>query len=170
MAKEGDLLTLLNVFLSFKFQLTNYRASIKHWCSTHFVKYKALKRADQLFERMAKTLANFGLKVPKNTEKTNEERRNDDIRRCIVSGMFPNAAFFHPSGVYRTVRSDLDLNVHPKSVLYTLKPPQWVVFAELVHTNKVYMKDITVIDPMWLEVLAPHFYEKKTVRTVAGNV
>ena len=60
----------------------------------------------------------------------------------------------------------MDLYVHPKSVLFTLKPVPWVVFSELVHTNKVYMKDITVIDPSWLEMLAPHFYEKKTTQTV----
>ena len=60
---EGDLLTLLNVFLTYKFQAENYPANIKHWCSSHFVKYKALKRADQLFQRLAKTLARFQLKA-----------------------------------------------------------------------------------------------------------
>ena len=107
--------------------------------------------------------------VPKNTEVGSSSIQQDDIRKCIVSGMFPNAAYYHPSGTYRTVRSELDLHIHPRSVLYTLKPPQWVVFSELQHTTKVYMKDITVIQADWLEELAPHFYEKKTVQTVAGN-
>lgn len=87
----------------------------------------------------------------------------DSIRKCIVAGLFPNAAYLHMSGSYRSVRGDVPLEVHPTSVLYTLKLPSWVVFTELSHTNKVHIKDLTVIDPVWLEVLAPHFYEKTTM-------
>jgi hypothetical protein len=29
-----------------------------------------------------------------------------------------------------------------------------------LHTNQVYMKDLTVVKPSWLEELAPHFYAK----------
>ena len=61
----------------------------------------------------------------------------DSIRKCIVSGLFPNAAYLHMSGSYRTVRGDIPLAVHPTSVLYTVKQPSWVVFVELTHTNKV---------------------------------
>ena len=44
---EGDLLTLLNVFNAFK---SIESSSAKHWCSSNFLRYKALVRADQLFE------------------------------------------------------------------------------------------------------------------------
>ena len=60
----------------------------------------------------------------------------NSIRKCIVSGLFPNAAYLHMSGTYRTVRGDIPLAVHPTSVLYTVKQPSWVVFVELTHTNK----------------------------------
>ena len=52
------------------------------------------------------------------------------------------------------------MKIHPKSVLYTEKNPKYVVYTELEHTKDVYMRDITAIDPVWLEALAPHFYEK----------
>ena len=40
-------------------------------------------------------------------------------------------------------------------------------YTEIVHTKAVYMRDVTAIDPVWLEVLAPHFYEKtRVVRSV----
>ncbi len=152
---EGDLLTLLNVYNAFKQQ---EGPSLRHWCSSHFLNYKALKRADQLYEQMVKTLKRY--KVPLLT--TTDMNK---IRKCIVSGLFPNAAYLHMSGTYRTVRGDIPLAVHPTSVLYTIKQPSWVVFVELTHTNKVYMKDVTVIDPTWLEILAPHYYERTTLKT-----
>ena len=49
----------------------------------------------------------------------------DAVRRCIVAGFFANAAYLHPSGVYRTVRNDHELHIHPSSVLYAEKPPAW---------------------------------------------
>jgi len=30
--------------------------------------------------------------------------------------------------------------------------------------SKVHVKDVTAIDPAWLQILAPHYYEKVTLR------
>lgn len=49
----------------------------------------------------------------------------DVIRRCLTAGFFANAARFHYSGVYKTVRHSHILQIHPMSVLYTEKPPPW---------------------------------------------
>ncbi len=105
---------------------------------------------------MRRTLSRFKIPI-KSTDNT------DDVRKCVVSGLFPNAAYLHPSGTYRTVRGDFPVAVHPTSVLFTVKQPSWVVFVEMTHTNKVHIKDVTTIDPAWLEVLAPHYYERATV-------
>ncbi len=53
---EGDLLTLLNVYHTFKSKDVNI---VRHWCASHFLRYKALVRADQLFERLWKTLNRY---------------------------------------------------------------------------------------------------------------
>ncbi|KAJ8975514.1 hypothetical protein NQ317_010629 [Molorchus minor] len=90
-------------------------------------------------------------------------RSTETIRKCLVKGLFPNAAYLHYSGVYKTVRGDIELNIHPDSVLYTIAQPQWVVFCEVVHTHKLYMRDVTVIQSDWLLELAPHFYYKTTI-------
>ena len=163
--EEGDLITLLNVFLEFNSVLESKGEDhSKHWCSTHFVKYKSLLRAHQLLGRLRASLKRFGFDYQ--TRHQTMGASGDDIRRCIVSGMFPNAAYLHPSGVYRTVRGDIPLHIHPTSILYALKPATWVVYSELTQTTKLLMKDVTVIEPSWLEALAPHYYEKKTVQSL----
>jgi ATP-dependent RNA helicase DDX35 len=85
------------------------------------------------------------------------------VLKTIVMGLFPNAAYLHHSGEYRSVRGDVPLKVHPTSVLFTEKQPPHLLYTEIVHTKAVYMRDVTAIDPVWLEVLAPHFYEKTRV-------
>lgn len=74
------------------------------------------------------------------------------------------SAYLHHSGVYRTCRGNRELEIHPLSCLYTIRQPQYIVFCELLHTTKVFMKEITVIEGDWLTELAPHYYVKRGVR------
>ena len=88
---EGDLLTLLNVFNAFQNVDPN---TVKHWCSSRFLRYKALVRADQLYNRLVKTLARHGLYVDDEQVRIHPGD-TDNVRKCIVSGLFPNAAYLH---------------------------------------------------------------------------
>ncbi|XP_068232398.1 probable ATP-dependent RNA helicase DHX35 [Palaemon carinicauda] len=150
---EGDLITLLNVFTAYV-----KKKESKHWCSEHFLNHRALKRASEIRKRMEKLITKFEVPL------TSSEGGVDAVCKCITAGMFPNAAYLHHSGSYRTVRGNQDLYIHPSSVLYTQKQPQWVLFHEVLHTSRVLMRDLTTIDPAWLLELAPHFYEKTSLR------
>ncbi|XP_033695297.1 probable ATP-dependent RNA helicase DHX35 [Delphinus delphis] len=149
--EEGDHLTMLNV----------YEAFIKHnknsqWCQEHFLNYKGLVRAVTVREQLKKLLVKF--QVPK----ISSEGDPDPVLRCIVSGFFANAARFHSTGAYRTIRDDHELHIHPASVLYAEKPPRWVIYNEVIQTSKYYMRDVTAIESAWLLELAPHFYQQGT--------
>ncbi|XP_023570652.1 probable ATP-dependent RNA helicase DHX35 isoform X2 [Octodon degus] len=149
--EEGDHLTMLNV----------YEAFIKHnknsqWCQEHFLNYKGLVRAVTVREQLKKLLVKF--QVPK----MSSEGDPDPVLRCIVSGFFANAARFHSTGAYRTIRDDHELHIHPASVLYAEKPPRWVIYNEVIQTSKYYMRDVTAIESAWLLELAPHFYQQGT--------
>lgn len=151
---EGDLITLLNVYTSF---VENGRT--KEWCGRHYLIYKNLKRAHILRESLVKISRNqIGMPL------ISCDGDVTTLRRCITSGFFPNAAYLHHSGVYRSCRGNRELNIHPLSCLYTLKQPQFIVYCELMSTTKVFMKELTVIQPEWLTELAPHYYVKTGVR------
>ncbi|GES86963.1 probable ATP-dependent RNA helicase DHX35 [Rhizophagus clarus] len=85
-------------------------------------------------------------------------RGKKSARKCLVSGYFAHAAKMQSDGSFRSVRDNVELHVHPSSVLFTRNAP-WVIFHEVVSTTKSYMRELTVIDPAWLTELAPHFYE-----------
>ncbi|KAG1692968.1 putative ATP-dependent RNA helicase DHX35 [Nymphon striatum] len=144
--KEGDHLTLLNVFTAFQQNPT------KSWCHQNFLNYKGLVRAVEIKSQLEKLLRKFKLKI------ISCEGDTDAVCRCIVSGFFSNAAYLHHSGIYRTIRGDYPVHIHPSSVLYTEKQPPWIVFGEVLHTSMEYIRDITVIEPPWLYELAPHYY------------
>lgn len=150
---EGDLIGLLNVYSAFVEERT------KEFCGRNFLVYKNLKRAHEIKTQLTNFIQNkIGLPI------LSCNRNVELICRCITHGFFPNAAYLHHSGSYRTVRGDTVLNVHPMSTLYTLQQPNWVIFCELMHTTKLFMKDLTVIRQEWLPEIAPHYYHKITVR------
>lgn len=150
---EGDLITLLNVYTAF---VTNGRT--KEFCGRHFLIYRNLKRAYEIRGQLANLAAKLGIPLI--------SCGGDDVilRRCITAGFFTNAAYLHHSGVYKTVRGNTELSIHPLSTLYTIKQPQFIIFCELLHTTKLFMKDLTVIKQEWLTELAPHYYHKTTVK------
>ena len=80
----------------------------------------------------------------------------DTYRSSFVhfsSGFFSNAAQLQRDGSYRSVRGQTGLYIHPSSVLVHEAAP-WIVFCDIVHTDKHYMRDCTRIDPTWLAEVA----------------
>lgn len=56
---DGDLITLLNVFVGFEKQRENARS----WCSQHYINYKALRRANEIKNQMLNLLEHFDIPV-----------------------------------------------------------------------------------------------------------
>lgn len=151
---EGDLITMLNVYQAFV-----AADCTKEFCGQHHLMYRHLKRVVEIRNQLASLMVNqFKLKLVSCGFDTTA------IRKAIISGLFPFAAYFHHSGNYRMIRGDAEVFIHPMSCLYTEKQPQWIVFGEVLHTTKLYVKDITVIESQWLMELAPHYYHKTTVK------
>ncbi|GIX81510.1 probable ATP-dependent RNA helicase DHX35 [Caerostris darwini] len=152
--EEGDFITLLNVYDAFS------KHQNKYWCEQNCLNYKGLLRAMEIKLQLSKLLKKF--KVPNAANKGDP----DSLRKCIVSAFFANAAYLHYTGIYKTIKGDHILHIHPESVISFIKQPKWVVFNEVLHTTKEYMRDITVIEPKWLYEFAPHYYQYGTDREV----
>jgi HrpA-like RNA helicase len=90
---------------------------------------------------------------------------SETVRKCYLHGFFNNVAYRASSNTssgmatYLTLRGKQTVHIHPSSVLFQY-PPEWVVFSELVHTTKRYMRDVMTISPDWLEEEVPLLYEK----------
>jgi ATP-dependent RNA helicase DDX35 len=153
--KEGDHLTLLNVFVSY---MDNRRDS--KWCHSRYLNARALDRAFEIRKQLVRYLRRF--KVPLVSAMGDVEK----IIKALISGYFANAARLEPDGqCYRTIRQNHRLFIHPNSVLFRT-PPQWVIFSEVVLTSKEFMREVTSIKAQWLSDIAPHFYEFKQAQSL----
>jgi pre-mRNA-splicing factor ATP-dependent RNA helicase DHX16 len=91
-----------------------------------------------------------------------EDEMNTNICKCIASGFFYNAAKSNFNGVYKTLKNNHTVNIHPSSLLFEEKP-EWIVYHELVFTSKEYVRNVCEIKGEWLLEIAPHLYKEKDI-------
>ena len=147
--EEGDLITLVNVYKAFVEADQN-----KRFCDQNYLNFKGLSRAVELTERLASYLRRFDIPL------LSCHNNTDALVRCIAGGFFCNAAHYHHSGEYRTVRDQQALQVHPASVLFPLLPAPYVVFNEVVYGKggEAMMMDVTVVTKEILLQAGPHYF------------
>ncbi|KAJ1851924.1 hypothetical protein GGH12_002518 [Coemansia sp. RSA 1822] len=153
MVQEGDVLTFVNTLIAY--QETPERSRSK-WCRFYFLNERLLEQASRISRQLEGYLAKMGYQGSLKSCGRNFEM----LQRCLVSGLFANAARFDKSmGEYRLVRGNVAAYVHPSSVYFTQDiKPEYVVFASAMETTKLYMQGITSINVEWLATIAPNYF------------
>ncbi|EQB58516.1 putative pre-mRNA-splicing factor ATP-dependent RNA helicase prp43 [Colletotrichum fructicola] len=153
---EGDHLTLLNAYHAFKGQGNVVGSDPKKWCHEHFLSFRHLSSADNVRAQLKRIMETHGLELVS----TPFEDKNyyTNIRRALLSGFFMQVAMKESSGkVYRTIKDDQAVMMHPSTVLKT--DYEWVLYNEFVLTSKQYIRTCTGIRPEWLLEIAPVYYD-----------
>ncbi len=150
---EGDHITMLNIYNSF---LNNQRDAAG-WCKRFFLNHRTLSRAVEVRRQIRGFLVRFGIPMKSSTSPT----VLDDLRKCVIHGLFANTAQLQPDGTYRSLRGSQALAVHPSSSLFRGTLPQWVVYGEMIYTSKAFINQVTPVEAAWLAKIAPAYFEIK---------
>jgi len=146
----GDHITLINVYN--QWVESNYSVE---WCYQNFLQARTMKRARDVREQIEGMMDRVEVET-----KSSEDMAK--VRKAITSGFFYNTARLSAEGNYKTVKHNLTVLIHPASCLFK-ETKRWLVYFELVLTNKEYMRNVIEIDPKWLVEIAPHYYKKKEI-------
>jgi ATP-dependent RNA helicase DDX35 len=161
--EEGDHLTLLNVYQAF---VGKARKDGK-WCRDNYLNYKSMQRAVSIRGQLKRYLERFGINTDETLSTSNgskalstgAEDMAAQIRRCLTTGFFANAAKMQPDGTFKSVSGGVTMHAHPTSLMFNRKA-EYVIFHELLETgNKIYIRDITKIEKAWLTEFAPDYYK-----------
>jgi len=139
----SDHLTLLNVYDAW----TNAGCSAG-WCRQNYVDARALHRARKISDQLEAVISS---KI--RDKKLSSSKRKAAILKSLVAGYFTHSARLMPSGAYRVMGTELQLvYLHPSSGLKEREMlPAWVMYSELVHTSKPYMRQVSTIEHSWVE-------------------
>ncbi|XP_035987883.1 ATP-dependent RNA helicase DHX33 isoform X2 [Fundulus heteroclitus] len=148
-SSEGDHMTLLNIYRAFKKVGGN-----KEWCRENFVNSRNMGLVKEVQAQLREICLKLNLKL----ESCGADTGN--VRRCLAHGIFINAAELQPDGSYLALDTHQAVAIHPSSVLFQAKPA-YVVFNELLHTSRCYMRDLCLVDADWLLDAAPEYFGRK---------
>ncbi|KAG8452005.1 hypothetical protein GDO86_003980 [Hymenochirus boettgeri] len=152
-SSEGDHITLLNIYRAFKNLGKN-----KEWCRENFINGRNMAMVSDVRSQ----LRDICLKMSMPLESSRTDTQN--IRQCLAHGLFMHAAELQPDGTYTTVDTHQLVAIHPSSILFHCKPA-CIVYNELLHTSKCYMRDLSVVDADWLFEAAPEYFRQKLKTT-----
>ncbi|MFS8028726.1 putative RNA helicase [Helianthus anomalus] len=157
MGNVGDHIALLKVYSSWK--ETNFSTQ---WCYENYIQVRSMKRARDIRDQLR------GLLERVEIELTSNPGDLEAIKKAIISGYFPHTAKMQINGLYKSLKHPQTVYIHPSSGLAQVLP-RWVVYHELVMTNKEYMRQVSEIKPEWLVEVAPHYYQLKDVEDLASK-
>ena len=152
--EEGDHATLLAVFRAFSKCGAKRR---KEFCATNAVHLRSMTKARDIFEQLARAAQSEGVALTSKGDET------APVLRALVAGFFLNVARRQVDGSFKTVSTGQRLGIHPSSVFFQ-RPPEMILFNELVKTNRLYARDVSAVAPEWLAEMSPRVYSarKKT--------
>ncbi|GAX81467.1 hypothetical protein CEUSTIGMA_g8896.t1 [Chlamydomonas eustigma] len=148
-SREGDHLTLLNVFRAY---LEVPRKDKSRWCSENFINARSMSKAVDIHEQLKARFTSLGLAC------TSCGNNLDPVRKALTAGLFYHAASLQTDGVYKVITSGQQVWLHPSSTLRGRAKPSCIVFSELVQTTKQYAREVTAIEKSWLPDLVPGIF------------
>jgi len=147
---EGDLLTLLNVWRTYR-----NGPGTPAWCRSQFLVPRHLSFALEVRKQLTGICHSAGVSIQ-------SSRDLDTLRKAIACGLFMNVAQLSSEGHYVALDSGQHVHIHPSSVMFRRKP-ELVTFTEMVATNKTYIRGLTVVSEEWLTEHQPDYFRSHRI-------
>ena len=142
------------------------------WCTQNFINGRALTRAHDVRSQLSDICSRLGMDVHSSCSS-----EMTTFYRCICAGLFLqvatrlpnpdqsqgnknsryNAGMIQSRGHYKTKIGGTIVSVHPSSCIFGRNPaPKCVVYTDLLHTTRMYIRGTTQIREEWLNDVGPH--------------
>lgn len=163
---RGDFITLLHLWhRSQRVRRNKSRRQYDRWCTNNFLHRQRMREWVDLVTQLeaatsdAKFKPSYSSSYDPNLEPFTDSRDVtdwcDDIHRSVLSGLLSQIGVRQDtSKLYRGPRS-VQFSIQPGSACYSSNY-DWVVAQTLVETTRLWARNVSPIDPSWLERLAKH--------------
>lgn len=136
---EGDHLTLLKVYNDWKDN--DFSSS---WCYENKIHEDNLVRARNVREQLQNIMTRQELSI------VSCHGDHEKIEKAFCSGFFENVALRQPTGLYKTLKGNKIVKIHPSSALCR-KNFDMVVYKDLMKMFTTYITDVVSCKSEWLD-------------------
>ena len=151
-----SMLTLWRATLEFKERNNLRRNQLRKWCTRNFVNFLRMVEWHNLVQDLGSALQDtMRWRIPALPEEA-KQATPEMIHRALLAGAPLQIGFWRPEDkVYRGA-GGRDFSIFPGSGLFKRrKRAEWLMGAELVETTRLYMRRAAVLEPEWVEQIAP---------------
>jgi ATP-dependent helicase HrpA len=154
---ESDFLTFVHLWDSLQAVRSSSSSSsaIKKFARDYFLSYNRLREWMFVYEQIISLLEEQKIRIRRTEKVPITSELYSAIHQAILSGFISHLAVHKEKNVYLVARGQ-EAILWPGSAL-SKKPAAWVVAAEVVRTNRLYLRTVARIAPEWAEQLARHF-------------
>ncbi|RHN65635.1 putative RNA helicase [Medicago truncatula] len=155
---EGDLFTLLSVYMEWEVQPQNWK---NKWCWENSINAKSMRRCQNTFLELESCLeSELGLVVPSywRWDPHNPSIHDKNMKKAILSSLSENVAMYSGRNQlgYIVAQTEKHVQLHPScSLLVFSQRPSWVVFYELRSESNEYLFCVSAVDFQSLYSLKP---------------
>ena len=156
---DSDFLGMLKLWratLAFREHHRMRRNQLRKWCSKNYVNYLRIMEWHNLALDLTLALQqNLRWRIQK-LPPEDRQATPEMIHRSLLAGAPLQIGFWRADDkVYRGANGR-EFSVFPGSGLFRRqKRPEWLMGAELVETSRLFMRRCAVLDPKWVEQVAP---------------
>lgn len=129
----GDHITLLNIYREFNNVGQNNKRS---WCQEYYINMRNILHAREVRNQLQEICKKCDLNVLSSCGSD-----LDQLRKCLLSGLFMNVAQLYRDRMYITLDKRQMVYIHPGSILHG-QQPHLIIYSEVVQTNKCYVRQI----------------------------
>jgi ATP-dependent helicase HrpA len=150
----SDLLSIVALWDHLRAQQRSLSGNaFRRLCRSEYINYLRVREWVDLYSQLRRVAGDLGLRPSKS------DARPDDVHRAALAGLLSHVGLRD-----RRTRDYLGARnarfvIAPGSVL-TKRPPEWVMAAELVETNRLYARRVAAIEPEWAEQLGGHLVKR----------
>ncbi len=156
---DSDFLSMLKLWratLDFRDKKKLSRNQLRKWCSKNYVNFLRVIEWHNLVQDLAATLADtMKWRIPP-LEAEEKQASASMIHRAILAGTPLQFGVWRPEDKIYRGAGGRDFAIFPGSGLFRRnKRVDWLMGAELVETTRLWMRRCAVLDPLWVEQIAP---------------
>ncbi len=132
------------------------RNQLRKWCKQNYLNFLRIIEWHNLAHDLAQALAQ-GLRwrIPALEEEA-KQASDAMIHRSILAGAPLHIGIWRPEEKNYRGAGGRDFNIFPGSGLFKRKKrPEWIMGSELVETTRLWMRRCAILDPIWVEQVAP---------------
>ena len=149
--KGSDLLSLVKLWDYVRERQRSLSGNqFRRMCRAEFIHFLRLREWMDLHSQL-KRAANVSVR--------NAEAHPDHVHQALLSGLLSHVGMRDRDRREFKGARQAEFVIAPGSVL-TKRPPDWVMAAELVETNRIYARRVAEIDPRWAETAGAHLVKR----------